>query len=261
MTDLRLVEVASRYSWWAYKDTLPPSIESKGHHKTVESRHTTARISFLPDLTVIAFRGTQTSGDGKRLIFDALFNLRMKLTEFEGKGKVSSGFLQKWRSVWPQIRETVASTPSKNPILCTGHSSGGCMAQMTAQILATSGKKKVHVVTFGSPKAGDMEFARALKSAVESIQHLRNRSDPIPSLPPQKMGYFHTDYSGSAAHLTGGWLYTFSGFYIITFLLLTCFFPRVRIVLLSMIVLILVSLIALRVLTSKSHSVGSYCHS
>ena len=49
---------------------------------------------------------------------------------------------------------------------------------------------KVHLVTFGSPRAGNAEFCGAMLKDVH-IARFVGTGDPVPTLPPERLGFSH----------------------------------------------------------------------
>ena len=67
----------------------------------------------------------------------------------------------------------------------TGHSLGGALASLTALMVSQLGC--IHCITFGSPRVGDIEFAKLFNACVADIDSKKHFScrfttedDPIP---------------------------------------------------------------------------------
>eukprot|EP00331_Platyophrya_macrostoma_P017221 CAMPEP_0176462472 /NCGR_PEP_ID=MMETSP0127-20121128/35290_1 /TAXON_ID=938130 /ORGANISM="Platyophrya macrostoma, Strain WH" /LENGTH=263 /DNA_ID=CAMNT_0017854401 /DNA_START=132 /DNA_END=926 /DNA_ORIENTATION=+ len=70
-----------------------------------------------------------------------------------------------------------------------GHSLGGAYASLAAFDLATSGvinKQSMQVYTYGSPRVGNYEFAKAFKDTGVSVFRIVSAKDPIPHGPSCK---------------------------------------------------------------------------
>ena len=75
-------------------------------------------------------------------------------------------------------------TEAKN-VYITGHSLGGALASLTALMVSQLGN--IHCVTFGSPRVGDIEFAKLFNATVADIESSKYYScrfttedDPVP---------------------------------------------------------------------------------
>lgn len=75
-------------------------------------------------------------------------------------------------------------------LLVTGHSLGGAIAQLAALDLASQGYN-VTLVTFGSPRVGDVQFADMLVKTVPRVYRVTHSRDPIVHVPYVFMGFLH----------------------------------------------------------------------
>jgi len=102
------------------------------------------------------------------------------------KGKVHKGFLDSIRNLEEEMYEKVVELlkeSSNAKIYITGHSKGGALATLMAKFLINKNKKfkrKIKVVTFGSPRVGDKDFRSDY-----DVEHYRYESfwDLVPHLP------------------------------------------------------------------------------
>jgi hypothetical protein len=81
-------------------------------------------------------------------------------------------------------------------IYITGHSLGAGVATVfAARLLASRTPYKLALYTFGSPRVGNDEFARALNQqfagASSPIVRYHHDGDPVPTLPPAIFGFTH----------------------------------------------------------------------
>jgi len=129
---------------------------------------------------VIAFRGTVG-------ILDWLNDFKGILVSSPySKGKIHKGFLDSLRNLEEEMYEELMTLVKKHPlakIYITGHSKGGALATLMGQFIISKNKKlkrKISVVTFGSPRVGNKEF-----SSDYDINHYRYESfwDIVPHLP------------------------------------------------------------------------------
>ncbi|MGE9291701.1 MAG: lipase family protein [Puniceicoccales bacterium] len=95
-----------------------------------------------------------------------------------GGGRVHRGFADAWST----LRDECRNLP--RPTLATGHSLGGALA-----ILAAADFPEVGVMTFGSPRVGDVEFAKL--SARRSVIRYQGAADAVCQLPPARLGFIH----------------------------------------------------------------------
>ncbi|MEO0973236.1 MAG: lipase family protein, partial [Pseudomonadota bacterium] len=74
----------------------------------------------------------------------------------------------------------------------TGHSLGGAMATMASARLVAEDRPFFGAYTFGQPRAGTREFARAFAAeAGERYFRFQNNSDIVTRLPARLLGYSH----------------------------------------------------------------------
>ncbi len=142
----------------------------------IENKQTSTHVALLkicqnPDCLIIVFRGSDE-------IHDWGINAQVKQSDFNNKGRVHSGFKKAYLS----IREELFSELTKNslPLFITGHSLGAALA-----LLATSELYENNYFdscyTFGSPRVGDPEFIKSLKT--NSIYRIVNNSDVVTTVP------------------------------------------------------------------------------
>lgn len=109
------------------------------------------------------------------------------------------GFEAGWRVLRPAILRWIEECKLQDtPLVLTGHSLGGTMAQLAAFDLARQGRKISNVVTFGAPKAvlfntADAYDTTSANMAGETLGALTycivNKRDLIPRLPPSFLGF------------------------------------------------------------------------
>jgi hypothetical protein len=131
--------------------------------------------------TLVSFRGT-VPDDIRDLITDGRAGL---VAWPESAGRVHSGFAAAARALMPQIREWLRSTrPDPNRLILTGHSLGAAMATLAATVW-----RPAWLVTLGSPRVGDADFAATM--AVTNVVRLVDCCDAVTALPPPLLGYVH----------------------------------------------------------------------
>lgn len=133
---------------------------------------------------VLAFRGTEVS---KRP------DIKTDARAFRAsviEGRVHRGFVEAYRSVEPQILNAIGKVRGQ-PLYITGHSLGAALATIATQYLERDHILRDQIAacyTFGSPRVGNWEFDRRLKS---SIYRVVNTTDIVTVVPLLAMGYIH----------------------------------------------------------------------
>ena len=131
---------------------------------------------------LIAFRGTQL------LPFDGLTDLDCRTTRADTGHHIHSGFKSTFETQ-PNGpgRDILRYFRGKDPtrVHIVGHSLGGALATLAAELVAGMGVSEVLLYTFGSPRVGNRGFAEALNGAVgpENIYRVFHPADPVPMLP------------------------------------------------------------------------------
>lgn len=108
-------------------------------------------------------------------------------------GSVHHGFLAAALDVVRPIRSWLAAAPRTGRVVITGHSLGAGIATLLAPMIDDLATMTV-VVTFGSPRVGNMAFMQAY-AACDDIRHIRvtNDDDPISYVPI--IGYHHVGHA------------------------------------------------------------------
>lgn len=93
--------------------------------------------------------------------------------------------------------ETVEKLHSEYPdysIVTTGHSMGAALATLAgANLRQKIPEKVIDVYSLGSPRVGNQAFAEYVSAQPGSVFRITHVNDPVPRLPPNLMGYYHTD--------------------------------------------------------------------
>jgi triacylglycerol lipase len=115
---------------------------------------------------------------------DWLTNLHIGLESGPSGRPVHAGFNQVWRSFAPEIREFLRH---RNPTVvhCVGHSLGGALAHLNADLLNTLGVGMVKLYTFGAPRCGIANFAGTLTDGLgaEHMYRVHHAADVVPMVP------------------------------------------------------------------------------
>ena len=146
---------------------------------------------------IVAFRGTEPKEWN-----DIKADLSFRKTWHKGSGKVHRGFMIEVWKLMDQLATKVYKT--KKTLYVTGHSLGGAMATLYADVCRPSGH--VEVYTYGAPRCGDEEFCRTY---VRDLVRVRNNNDMVPTVPLWSLGFRHIgetlyiNHYGYVRNLTG----------------------------------------------------------
>lgn len=126
---------------------------------------------------LIATRGTAIG-------VDWLSNLNIGMQIGPGSLPVHAGFNEVWKSFAPAIR---AFLTNRNPsrIHCIGHSLGGALATLNADLLTAGSIAPVTLYTFGAPRSGGHFYANSLTKRLgpDHVYRVSNPADPVPMIP------------------------------------------------------------------------------
>jgi len=141
------------------------------------------------DGIIVAFRGTLPPSlkDPESLLnwLEDFFDVPKSAPNVPGE--VHSGFYDATMSI---IAGVAAAAQSLNPgpskkILVTGHSLGGAMASIGAYILSQTYRLPIQqVVTFASPRPGDVGFRTGYQGVISNQVRYENYDDLVPLVPP-----------------------------------------------------------------------------
>lgn len=128
---------------------------------------------------LVAFRGTQP-GALRDLLTDARANL---VAWPESGGRVHAGFAAAARALLPGVRDWLAATEhDAGGTILAGHSLGAALATLASSVIPGN------LVTLGSPRVGDAEFAATVTTPGT---HLVGCCDGVTDLPLPFGGYTH----------------------------------------------------------------------
>ncbi|VDL72702.1 unnamed protein product [Nippostrongylus brasiliensis] len=113
-------------------------------------------------------------------------------------GSVSKYFYNAFNAVWTAgIKDDFLSLKSKYPdyeLWIVGHSLGGAMASLAASYIEKMklfDGNRIKLVTFGQPRTGDIDFARAHDSQIPYTFRVTHAHDVVPHVPPQDVENYH----------------------------------------------------------------------
>ncbi|PWB72379.1 MAG: hypothetical protein C3F07_12030 [Anaerolineales bacterium] len=145
---------------------------------------TQAFLASNGEFLVLAFRGTEV-----KKTQDVKTDIRaVKVSTIEGR--VHTGFNTGYESVAESIAKSLVRLKDL-PIYITGHSLGGALATVATQNLGRDTRFKDRIAacyTFGSPRVGNDQYDKSLKSPVYRVV---NTTDVVTVVPLNLMGYTH----------------------------------------------------------------------
>lgn len=150
---------------------------------------------------LVAIRGTDLAADW---LTDANCGLQVSST---GK-MVHAGFNRVFAELRPHLVSYFART---NPTLvhCVGHSLGGALASMTADMIVNKGIAKAKLYTFGCPRVGFQPFANRLTQTIgeDNMYRVHHDNDFVSLVP--LWPFVHTRQPGTSCCLENAGFGTF----------------------------------------------------
>lgn len=139
-----------------------------------------AQAYLLKDMNgiyVLSFRGTEVTEKS-----DILADLKAGKNSEACGGKVHVGFKGEVNKLWPALYKAIDSVES---LYVTGHSLGAAMATIAASRMQS---KVTALITFGSPRVGNVEFVKSLNVVHYRVQ---NNCDDVTKVPFRLVGFRH----------------------------------------------------------------------
>lgn len=133
---------------------------------------------------VLAFRGTEVTKTTD-IMTDARAGMISAI-----EGSAHRGFIHAYQSVEQDIEKSIEKLGDL-PLYITGHSLGAALATLATQRLEQNHAFRDQIAacyTFGSPRVGNTEFDKELKSVVYRVV---NTTDIVTVVPLLAMGYIH----------------------------------------------------------------------
>lgn len=163
---------------WGFKDYSFFDNKRKG---------TQAFVSANSRTVLIAFRGTEPTE-----LKDVKADLKV-IKERSVAGRVHRGFKGALDGVWLDLLDHVKRVRRNNQrIWVTGHSLGAALATLaTARLQMANNIPVQGLITFGQPRTGNKEFAKAFDRALAGrVYRFVNNTDLVTRVPPAK-AYYH----------------------------------------------------------------------
>jgi triacylglycerol lipase len=146
--------------------------------KTYDNEGTQAFLAYGKDdnYLFLSFRGTESTS-----IKDIKSDAKANQTTCETSGDIHCGFKEAFEKVHILIQQDLDQERfSTSPLFITGHSLGGALATVAAKKLKHEGGI-ASCYTFGSPRVGDDEWIKGIKT---SVYRVVNAADCVTMLPP-----------------------------------------------------------------------------
>lgn len=146
-----------------------------------EAMDTQALVIEKDTIIYLVFPGTDSAADA---MTDAIFELVGFLS-----GHCHRAFLQAAQSTFStvggKVKELLMQKPSSKVII-VGHSLGGALAMLYAALFKQENANFPieKLITFGQPRCGNGQFAKAFEQMNISYLRFINDGDPVPDAPP-----------------------------------------------------------------------------
>jgi len=150
-----------------------------------DRQDTQAFIAQNESAVIIVFRGTES-------LKDWMTDADVQLVNGPA-GKVHDGFQCGLNAVWRDLWKFLDEKRGQRTLWIAGHSLGGALATLaTAKLRLEKGTPVNGLYTFGSPRVGNEEFARAFEQDFgERTFRFVNNNDIVPRVPFRLMNYRH----------------------------------------------------------------------
>lgn len=159
----------------------------------LDGKSTQAFLACGDGFAVLVFRGTEI-----KQWLDIWTDAQFKLTPLRAVPEVHTGFQDALDQVWPEVEEALDQQQAAGlRVWYTGYSLGAALAT-----LAAARRPPAALVTFGSPRVGDLDFVRLLQDL--PIHRFVNCCDLVTQVPPPGLGYWHVgelDLISAAGHI------------------------------------------------------------
>ncbi len=137
------------------------------------------------------------------------------------RGLVHAGIAEQFAQVEREVIQAINwHLHQGRKVFVAGHSQGGALATLTVAMMSlyayqSAGRQPAGLITFGSMRAGDVDFAAYVTAVTDKSQfghmRFRNNNDIVPLVPPFSAGYVHPGeelyiWPGSMITKNPGWL-------------------------------------------------------
>ncbi|XP_046857527.1 putative lipase LIH1 [Xenia sp. Carnegie-2017] len=179
---LAAIRNAALYAEEAYQEVNPTETRLK------DDERVKGFVKYEGNKIVVSFQGSNDLTDWYR-------NLKFFKQRYSGceDCKVHIGFFQSYNALKEQMLEKVSALSDEHSdarVLVTGHSLGGAMATLAAVDLVNAGHR-VDLITFGSPRVGNHEFAEHVNGALSGLNLRMTYKDDLVTVVPPLMRFVH----------------------------------------------------------------------
>ena len=229
------LELADGFSLTNARICAAASGETYIARPTVQSEHAHVLIRDYGNAILVAFRGTRDPIDW-RTDLEAWYSPVSSLFHgAPGHGCVHHGFWRAVNSIIEDLSKAMLHDWPSRPVVFTGHSLGGALAQLTASLMPSLslplGSRLHSVYTFGGPRVGDAAWRdhydgltltaenkaneeRGPRSSAPVVAvclrgrtfRVVNQLDIVPRLPPLLAGYRHVGETVLLGRLGSMWV-------------------------------------------------------
>ena len=152
---------------------------------------------------MLNFNGASTAEHWTMMEFDFLRQTVGNITDFKSKYnikgdiKIHKGFYKLFTDIYPEslrILEKAFIVFPSYAIVLNGHSMGGGFVGLMAMQLAIENRfqnASIILSSFGSPRVGNIHFAKLIPKITTRAYRITHSSDLIPKLAPRYFGYAH----------------------------------------------------------------------
>lgn len=167
----------------------PDNIMSvKPFFKNSKDKYPAGLIIETKDYVLISYRGTKLSNP-KEIFHD--LQMHKSNMEFAGENHtLHTGFMKEYKASKDNLVKTLSQTDSSKPIIFSGHSLGGALANIAALDFASNkiieNAKVDNVVTFGAPRVFSSNAVNLYNKLGLGKKTLRvvQKGDPCPEMVP-----------------------------------------------------------------------------
>ena len=178
-------DVADQIEAWGFPRSGFVFFESPNSDQLLDTQ---AFLTANDETVVLSFRGTQPD-----TVQDWLTDLNAVFRQFK-VGLVHKGFYDALNAIWPDVLAAlIPARAAGQSLWITGHSLGAALACLaTARLVFEERQPVSGLHTFGQPRTGNPEYARAFDQAMgDKTYRFVNDQDIVTRVPPRELLYQH----------------------------------------------------------------------
>jgi hypothetical protein len=182
----------------AFVTKFSAMMKAEGWQQTVvyhdDKTGTDLAVLFNPTTFLVLFRGTERAGV-RKFYRDLATNFRVtmpRVTLNKTRMRIHRGFWKSYRSVRTRLLQLAKKQRGTRKVWISGHSLGGALSHIAALDFVGNGIPVQQVVTFGSPRIGNVQFQQAYKKVLlKQTVRINNEDDFIAFIPGRTLRYRH----------------------------------------------------------------------